>query len=169
MNPRIRFLLAAASAAAALVLAAWPAAAHAGEDNNHHPAPRPGVACPAGMVGQTAQLQTHDNGLQTYRCEQREDDPCPVWHWVYNPDVPAGQTPARACPECPSPPLGLPPGTPSATPSSTPTTAPPAATPRDDVPTLPRTDDTPWALAGGGALVVVLGIGLRVAGRRRST
>lgn len=162
MTRSIRTLLAglAASALASAVLALPAAVAYAGEDDNHHPAPRPGVACPADQVGKTAQLETR-NGLQTYRCEQRPDDQCPVWHWVYNPDVPKGQTAATGCPECPSaPPSSAPP--PAVPPASPPVQPPPARA------TLPVTDDLtlpPWVLAAA-VLAVVAGAGLYWVGRR---
>ncbi len=169
MTRSIRTLLTRAAvvpAAVAMLALVLASPVRAGEDDNHHPAPRPGAACPDDKVGKTSQLQTR-NGLQTYRCEQRPDDDCPVWHWVYDPGVPVGQTPADRCPQCPtSPPATTAPPT---VPPSVPTVVPPVVEPPAQRATLPVTGDLslpPWLLACA-VLAVVVGAGLYRIGRRR--
>ncbi len=154
------------------------AAAYAGEDDNH-PGPRAGAACtPKWKVGDELTIDTR-TGPQTYRCEQRPGDPCPLWHWVYNPDVPKGQKPPKGCPQCQSSPPASP-SSPAASspPASPPRSSPPATASRSPEPELPVTGESsvpPWRIALFGLGAIGVGAGLiwlacrqRVRGRRRA-
>ncbi len=137
--------------AALAIIAATATAAPAATD--HAAAPRPGAAC-VGQSGQTTVIDTRA-GRQTYRCEQRDGDPCPVWHWVYNDDVPKGQPTPTRCPDCPSSPAAS-----TATSSAPAATTPPAATPTpgDDTPQLALTGPPLWYLLLGASALVLAGV-----------
>ncbi len=164
---RVRILLAVAFAAiAGLVVLATPAGAvdTAG-------APAPGAAC-VGQVGETTVIDTRA-GRQTYRCERRDGDPCPVWHWMFDAGVPKGQLTPTRCPGCPGPvsssaaPSVIPSVTPSAAPSSSVPAAPagvPSSLPAAE---LPRTDGPPlWYLLFAAAACGVAGGLFVLLGRR---
>lgn len=114
--------------AACLGTVLWPVDAEAGRS---YAVPQ----APCEQVGATAKAR---NG-ETYRCEQRKDDLCPKWHWVYRPDKPKGSwtpRPGSPCPKC-SP-------SPSATASNSPSAA--VTTTHSSSP-KPSTSNTPAAPA----------------------
>lgn len=124
------------------------------------PAPvKPGDTCTqTGAFG-------HDKKGQRYICRQASDEDCPHWHWVYNRNVPKGQTPASAAPcvNCPS-------ATPSVTPSQTPSQRlNTTRVSRADVrATLPDTNgQCPWWLVWLGIATVAVGVVLCYIGYRK--
>lgn len=180
MIERIRLAVATAALTAVGAMLWSPTAAEAGRD---YAVPQ----APCDTVG--AQRQAR-NG-ETYRCEQRRGDDCPVWHWVWRPDKPKGGWTPRSgapCARCsPSPSASVsssekpsasasPPSSQmsSATPSRSATahsTSPTAAAPggedyNNHPGTLPVTGRGTALLAIAGAALVLLGGGALWAGRK---
>ncbi len=168
---RIRILAAAALAVVGLALAVPAAAIAAG---GHGDQPRPGAAC--STVGATTTIDT-EAGEQVYRCEQRQGDPCPVWHWAYNAGVPKGQHRPHRCPVCPSAstsasasgsPSAPSSGSPSASRSaSAPASAPASPSTSASTPALAVTGSPAGSIAGVGLVLTAAGGGLVWLFRRR--
>lgn len=180
MFEHIRLAVATAALTAVGAMLWSPTAAEAGRD---YAVPQ----APCDTVGEQRQAR---NG-ETYRCEQRRGDDCPVWHWVWRPDKPKGGWAPRSgapCAKCPPSPSASvsPSGKPSVSASPSPSkpgnakpsrstnthsTSSTAATPggedyNNHPGTLPVTGPRAALLAIAGAALVLLGGGALWAGRK---
>lgn len=173
MNLKARLVLPAAVAAVFVGLSLTPVPAEAG---SHY-------AVPQGRCDKVGEQRPARNG-ETYRCEQRRGDDCPLWHWVYRPDKPQGSwspRPGQPCTKCsasarPSPSRSAQPSkSVSATPSQSATahstttgttTTPPGEDENGHPGTLPVTGPRAALLAIAGTATVMLGAGALWFGRK---
>lgn len=138
---------------------AFPTAAHA---EGHHEYVRRGQPC--STIGEEGKNR---NGVK-YVCDQRDGDPCPVFHAANPRKGPWVQRPTPECPECSKPvadkPADVPAKPAEAAPVAPPKTVVPPVKPVADE--LPTTGPPVWLLAAVGLALLAAGFGLiRVGGR----